>query len=151
MKAIHSLASLSVLLVVTGLTEALPSYSQSGDAGRRMWVIFAREEYKNSKPGTWGAEIPIMEWYYDAGSVRSIGSRRFAEINFCGYKRWKPEEPRTGQFLCKLEDNRNLPNIVGIDCKSNTFQNASGLLASPKWEKIKSDFQAKLKQELCSK
>lgn len=94
--------------------------------------------------------MPIMEWYYDANSIKSVGHRRFVKTAFCGYRRWKSGEPIAGKLLCNLDGAERNRNIEGIDCKNNKFQRASGLMASPEWKAITKDSgMSKLKLELC--
>ncbi len=116
----------------------------------KMWVIYYKTEIKKPIPGTWGAEMPIMEWYYDASSIKSVGHKRFVKTAFCGYRRWKSGEPIAGKLLCNLDVAERDSNIEGIDCKNNKFQRASGLMASPEWKAIAKDSgMSRLKMELC--
>jgi hypothetical protein len=135
---------LLVLLANTSL-----AYVQEGDsARRRMWVIYYKTEIVNPTPGTWGAAMPIFERYYDANTVRSIGQKRFVESTSCFYRRWKPGEPMTGSLFCYLDD--GIVNVVGIDCKNNSYLYTSIVDGSPEWKSIqpKSGF-ARLSKELC--
>lgn len=99
-----------------------------------MWVIFHKDENKNPIPGTWGEVMAIMEWYYDAGSLKSVGAKRYVSIQACGYRKIRPGEALNlkAEFFCKL---KNEPvsdeTVMGIDCKNGNFQVARGLWASP--------------------
>lgn len=125
------------------------AYAQEGSsARRRMWVIYYKTEVVNAKPGTWGAEMPIFEMYYDASTVRSIGQRRFVESASCGYRRWKSGEPMTGSLFCKLDDGN--VNVIGIDCKNNSYLYSGIIAASPEWKSIQPKSAiARLSKELC--
>jgi hypothetical protein len=124
-------------------------YAQEGNsARRRMWVIYYKTETVNPKPGTWGAAMPIFEMYYDASTVRSFGQKRFVESTSCGYRRWKPGEPMTGSLFCKLDD--GTVNVVGIDCKNNSYLYSGMVAASPEWKSIQpKSAVARLSKELC--
>lgn len=118
------------------------------DSPRRMWVIYYKTEISNPKPGTWAAELPIFETYYDASSVRSIGHKRFVETASCSYRRWKPGEPMVGSLFCDLK--AASVGIIGIDCKNNAFLYSGQVAASPEWKPIRPESSlARLKAELC--
>jgi hypothetical protein len=92
--------------------------------------------------------MPIFEMYYDASTVRLIGQKRFVESTSCGYRRWKPGEPMMGSLYCKLDD--GAPNVIGIDCKSNSYLYSGIVAASPEWKPIRQGSAvASLKKELC--
>jgi hypothetical protein len=139
---------LVVYLLALLVNSSLAYAQEGGTTRRRMWVIYYKTEAVNPKPGTWGAEMPIFEMYYDASTVRSIGHRRFVESTSCGYRRWKPGEPMTGSLFCKLDD--GTVNVIGIDCKSNSYLYSGMVAASPEWKSIQPKSAiARLSKELC--
>lgn len=119
-----------------------------------MWVIFDKSENKNPSPGTLGEEMAIMEWYYDATSLRKIGAKRYVAIQLCAYRRIRFGEPviRNAKYSCQLQE--EVPwggSTVGIDCKTGKYQIAAGVLASPSWDVIgEAKMYANLKREICA-
>jgi hypothetical protein len=142
-------------LLANSFHGAYQANAQEGNsAQRRMWVIYFMAENVNPKPGTLGALYPIHEMYYDASTVRSVGQKRFVESTSCAYRRWKPGEPMTygqvsrGELSCKLENESS--NVIGIDCKNNTYLFSGRISPSPEWKTIQPESPvAKLKKELC--
>ena len=144
--ALATLAGLLAEITASPLAKAESIKSNN----ERMWAIYYKTEIKNPVPGTWGAEMPIMEWYYDVGSIRTVGHKKFVETTYCSYRVWKPGEPTSGSLFCRLDRPDRSNGVVGIDCKGNSFQVASGLMASPEWKAIPKDSSlSKLKSQLC--
>ena len=147
--AAAALASLVSLLAEITSAPLVNAQSMKPN-NERMWAVFYKTENKNPIPGTWGAEMPIMEWYYDVSSIRAVGHKRFAQTTFCGYRKWEAGQPMTGSLYCRLEKSGDNIKVFGINCKNNSFQVASGLMASPEWKIIsKNSLHSSLKSQLC--
>ena len=144
-------ARASLVSLLVEITAAPLANAQSMNPGReRMWAIFYKTEIKNPVPGTLGAEMPIMEWYYDVISIRAVGHKRFVETTSCGYRKWKPGQPMTGNIYCRLDKSSRDYDVAGINCKNNSFQVASGFMPSPEWKVIPGNsLYSSLKSQLC--